>query len=354
MTDETRHIILKIGKKVLWLFLLLVVLDIIYRFTLYPRDLERNCTLAEYSKIPVRDTADIIYLGESSNHSFGPADTDKRSIATMIGDLMPGHKMGSISKGAVHAGIYYDILRNIPRESPVKTVIVTVNMRSFSSEWIYSNLEQALQKEQIMMKKAPALYKRMLLAFKAYAHWSEGERSNLVRKGLKRQTFKLPHPFPYKNASQWDRATAGNCQLYNGKHASADTIELTCHYIKCFAYQLDDKNPRIRDLDRIARLCQRRGWTLVYNILADNMDQIKTLAGPDLEYLMQNNAQYIVQRYEPKGVIVVNNQYSVRESDFFENFVTEHYSRRGRQAIAEKVVEQLNKKQPYNSTAGQP
>jgi len=192
------------------------------------------------------------------------------------------------------------------------------------------------------MKKAPALYKRMLLAFKAYAHWSETERSTLVRKGLMHQTLSLPHPFPYSNASEWDRNTARKHQLYNGMQASQDTIELACHYIKCFAYQLDDKNPRVKDFDNIVRLCQRRGWRLVFNILADNMDQLKTLAGPDLEYLMQENAQYIIQRYEPQGVTVVNNQYSVRDEDFFENFVTEHYSQRGRRNIAEKVAEKLN------------
>lgn len=342
MTDETRHIILQIAKKILWLLLLLVVLDIVYRFTLYPRDLERYCSLLEFPQVPIRDTADIIYLGESSEFSCSPTDTDRHSIGTMIGEMMPGHKMGCISKGAVHAAIYYDILRNIPRENPVKTVIVTVNMRSFSSEWIYSNLEQALQKEQILMKKAPALYKRMLLAFKAYVHWSEAERSQIVRKGLRRQTFTFPHPFPYHNANEWDRAISSQYRLFNGQQASQDTIELTCHYIKCFAYQLDDKNPRIKDFDKIARLCQRRGWTLVFNILADNMNQIKTLAGPDLEYLMQENAQYIIQRYEPMGVIVVNNQYSVREEDFFETFVTEHYNQRGRRNIAEKVAEKLN------------
>ncbi|MBR6161912.1 MAG: hypothetical protein IKQ75_08605 [Bacteroidales bacterium] len=342
MTDETRHIILKIAKKCLLLLLLLVVMDLVYRFTLYPRDRERYCSLLEFPQIPIRDTADIIYLGESSEFSCSPTDTDRRSIGTMIGDMMPDHKMGCLSKGAVHAAIYYDILRNIPRDNPVKTVIVTVNMRSFSSEWIYSNLEQPLQKEQIMMKKAPALYKRMLLAFKAYVHWSEAERSKLVRKGFRRQTFTLPHPFPYHNASEWDHAIANSFQLYNGKQVSGDTVELACHYIKCFAYQLDDKNPRIKDSDKIVRLCQRRGWRLVFNILADNMDQIKTLAGPDLEYLMQENAQYIIQRYEPMGVIVVNNQYSVREEDFFETFVTEHYNQRGRRNIAEKVAEKLN------------
>ena len=326
MTNETKHIILQLGRKFLLLAAVLVVLDIVYRFTFYPKDRDENCTLMPYSMKPVKENDDIIYLGESSNHSFCESDTDQRAISEMINDLMPGHKVGKLSKDACHAGVYYDILRNIPRKNPVKTVIVTVNMRSFSSEWIYSDLEKPLQKEQIFMKKAPALYKRMLLAFKAYAHWSEEERQKLVREGLEKQTLKLPYYFPYHNASEWDHAIGSQDHLFNGQKVSMDTIVLTCHYIK--------------DLDKIVKLCKRRGWKLVFHILADNMDQIKTLAGPDLEFLMKQNAQYIVNRYAPKGVTLVNNQYMVRDHDFFEReFPTEHYNQNGRRIVAEMVVE---------------
>lgn len=340
MTNETKHIILQLGRKFLLLAAVLVVLDIVYRFTFYPKDRDENCTLIPYSMKPVKENDDIIYLGESSNHSFCASDTDQRAISEMIDDMLPGHKVGKLSKDACHAGVYYDILRNIPRKNPVKTVIVTVNLRSFSSEWIYSDLEKPLQKEQIFMKKAPALYKRMLLAFKAYAHWSEDERQKLVREGLEEQTLKLPYYFPYHNASEWDHAIGSQDHLFNGQKVSMDTIVLTCHYIKDFAYQLDDENPRIKDFDRIVKLCKRRGWKLVFHILADNMDQIKTLAGPDLEFLMKQNAQYIVNRYAPKGVTVVNNQYMVRDRDFFEReFPTEHYNQTGRRIVAEMVVE---------------
>lgn len=340
MTNETKHIILQLGRKFLLLAVVLAVLDIVYRFTFYSKDRDENCTLIPYSMKPVKENYDIIYLGESSNHSFCESDTDQRAISEMIDDMLPGHKVGKLSKDACHAGVYYDILRNIPRKNPVKTVIVTVNLRSFSSEWIYSDLEKPLQKEQIFMKKAPALYKRMLLAFKAYAHWSEDERQKLVREGLEEQTLKLPYYFPYHNASEWDHAIGSQDHLFNGQKVSMDTIVLTCHYIKDFAYQLDDENPRIKDFDRIVKLCKRRGWKLVFHILADNMDQIKTLAGPDLEFLMKRNAQYIINRYAPKGVTVVNNQYMVRDRDFFEReFPTEHYNQTGRRIVAEMVVE---------------
>lgn len=341
MKENTKNTLCKAGLKLLLLATLLAAMDVLYYFTFYPKDLDKNCSLMKLSQKPLSEGDDMVYLGESSNHSFCESDTDQRAISEMLDELLPEHKVGKLSKGACHAGIYYDILRNISGQSQVKTAIVTVNLRSFSSEWIYSNLEVALRKEQVMMKKAPALYKRILLVFKAYPHWTEEEREKLVLSGLKKQKFNIPD-FPYHNASEWDHAIGGSGTLHDGSHPSTDTIALTCHHIKHFAYELDDKNPRIQDLDKIAKLCQQRGWKLVFNILAENMDQINALAGPELTGLMERNVQYLVQRYKTQGVIVVNNLYEVRDADFFEHdFPTEHYTQTGRMTIARHLAKAL-------------
>ena len=342
MTREKRHIIKRILLKLLLLALLLVVLDVIYYFTLYPKDLSENCTLMEISQ-RAKEGVDIVYLGESSNHTYSEDDRDKRFICEMVDDFLPEHHVGNLAKDACHAGVYYDILANIPKENDVKTAIVTVNMRSFTSEWIYSSLETALRKEQLFMKKAPVLYKRMLLAFKAYPIWSEDERWAIVRKGIENQTFTLPHPVPYHNAQEWDHIVAANGTLYNGIQPSADSLSMACHYIKLFACQLNEQNPRVKDLDRIVTLCRRRGWQPVFNILAENVDQIDSLCGPDLIYLLEQNTQYIANRYEPQGVIVVNNLKEVRDCDFRDrDFPTEHYKQTGRLAIAKNVANAIH------------
>ena len=331
--------IYKILAKGLILLAVLVVLEMVYRHTLYPRDLEEHCGLMELSVKPVQEDADMIYLGESSNHNCHEADTDRRAICQMIDDQLPGHHVADLAHNATHAGVFYDIMNNVPRSSRVQTAIVTVNMRSFTSEWIWSNLETPLRKQQVMMKRAPALYRRLLLAFKAYPHWSESEREALVRKGLERQTFTLSEPFPCHNAAEWDRE---RCLQGIAEGLSDDSIALACHYIKCFACTVDEDNPRIRDFDRIVRLCQRRGWKPVFHILADNEDQIDSLVGPELLTLLHNNARFVQQRYEGMGVKVVNNQGIVRDTAFNERlYPTEHYNQKGRRAVADAIAAAL-------------
>ena len=344
MIDTTKHTIKKLLFKLLILLIVLAVLDIIYYFTLYKKDISKNCSLMELS-LEAAKGKDIVYLGESSNHSYGEDDTDRRFINEMIEDLLPEHHVGKLSKGACHAGIFYDILRNIPESYEVNTAIVTVNMRSFTSEWIYSNLETPLRKEQIMMKKAPALYKRMLIAYKAYPIWTEKERSALIRKGFKKQTFTLPHPFPYQNANDWDHGVGYSCTLYNGRQPSIDSVALACHYIKHFTCTLDEHNPRIKDLDNIVKFCKKRGWQPVFNILAENVDQIDSLCGAELLYLLEQNVKYVKDRYESQGVIVVNNLTAVRDADFFDrDFPTEHYKQTGRLTIAKNVAEAIKQR----------
>lgn len=346
MTENEKHTIRKLLYKSLIALIVLALLDILYYFTLYPKDLEENCSLMEISMRGEKGV-DIVYLGESSNFSSAETDTDKRYICVMIDDLLPEHNVGNLSKSACHAGIYYDILRNIPKRNEVKTAIVTVNMRSFTTEWIYSNLEPALRKEQIMMKKAPALFRRMLLAFKAYPSWTEEERSAMLTEGFKKQTFTLPHPFPFHNAYDWDHEVGTNCVMFDGSHPALDTIALACHHIKHFAYTLDDKNLRIKDLDNIVKLCRKRGWQPVFNILAENVDQVDSLCDPNLMYLLKRNVQYVTDRYEAMGVITVNNLTAVRDASFLDrDFPTEHYDQVGRQAIAENVAATIKQRLP--------
>ena len=334
------HIIKRLAVKALLAAALLALLDVAYRHTLYPSDLENNCTLMQRSLLPATEGDDVIYLGESSNHAVADDEPDRRFISDMLQDMLPGHKVGNLDKDACHAGVYYDIMRNIPMENPVKTAVVTVNIRSFSTEWIYSDLETALNKERVMMKKAPALYRRMLLAFKGYTHWSESERNKIVRRRLRHQRFDPPADLPYSTAAQWDRAVANDLRV---RGVSEDTISLATHYVKCFACQIDDKNPRIRDLDRIVRLCKQRGWHLVLNILPDNEEQMAELVGPELVELVRRNGTFVENRYRGIGVTVVNNQGIVPDADFRDrDFPTEHYRQAGRLAIATAVAQAID------------
>ena len=50
MTDTTKHTVKKLLLKLLMVLLVLAALDVIYYYTLYPKDLAENCTLKALSE----------------------------------------------------------------------------------------------------------------------------------------------------------------------------------------------------------------------------------------------------------------------------------------------------------------
>jgi hypothetical protein len=225
----------------------------------------------------------------------------------------------------------------------VKTVIVTLNMRSFNADWIYSKLETPLQKSIVMLKDRPPFWNRFLLSFKGYDIKTEKERNRQVRHEWKRRTLYLPYSDSYTNVRKWDKAMATEgVKKEDGSYNETLTI-LACHYIKTYAFLIDTlTNPRIKDFDKIVDLAKQRNWNLIFNLMAENVEMADSLVGEDLTFLMEENRDLLVERYQRKGVVVVDNLSAVRDREYIDrDWTTEHYAERGRKIIARNVAQSL-------------
>lgn len=321
---------------------LLVLMNWIYTRWFYRQDLLEHSDIVEASWQAATDSLELVYLGESSNKTYGKSDTDHRKISEMLAEQLPDMRCGDITKEASHAEVYYYLLKNIPKENTIKTVVVTMNLRSFGPNWIYSTLETALQKKLVLMKDYPPLVNRALLAFKAYPIRSDAEWYQLSEKSREKAPLVFPYPFPYKTMAEWDLAVASEGVKDSLGQRDQALTELTTHFIKNYGFQIRDDNPRVRDFDRIVKLAQKQGWNLVFNIMAENTDRAKELVGDDLLFLMRQNVEYLTQRYEAMGVTVVNNLEAVRDPQFIDRtWPTEHYYQTGRQTIARNLADAL-------------
>ena len=316
------------------------LMNLVYAKFFFEKDiLNYSPLISQIREIP--DSSEIIYFGESSNITFSPADLDKRSIASLINDYYPDKDIAQVGKGALHAGIYKVLLENIPETSKIKTIIVTLNLRSFDANWIYSNLETGLQKEIVMIKPDfPPLFRRFVLSFKGYDNKSEDQRKRQFLTDWRSTKLIFPFSFPYQTVTDWDKAMNNTGILDSaGKRDPANT-ELACHFIKTYAFQIDTlKNPRIKDFDDIVKLAHKRGWNIVFNLLAENTDKANKLVGKELTWLMHQNRDLLVKRYTSLGAIVVDNLECVSDSDFIDKgWTTEHYFETGRKIIAKNVA----------------
>jgi len=329
--------------KIILLIFIIVCFNYLYKYFFYENDIQTHSPIINLVRNVVNENDEIIYLGESSNITFSADDIDKRSISDLISDYYPSRKMGAITKEATHAGIYYELLRNIPENSSVKTVIVTLNLRSFDANWIYSNLETPLQKSMVLLKKYPPLYNRFLLSFRGYDIKTEHEREKQFLHKWETDILRFPEPFIYNNVIDWDRRLAQQGIKNVDGSTNQKQTELACHYIKTYAFQIDTlTNPRIKDFDKIADLAKERHWNLIFNLMAENIEKADSLVGKELVYLLKQNRDLLVKRYNKNNVLVVDNLESVGDSEFIDrNWTTEHYAEKGRKIIAKNVAEYL-------------
>lgn len=322
---------------------LLVVLNWVYSKWFFEKDLRKHSDIVELSWQVVDDSCRIIYVGESSNNHFGDEESNHRKISDFVSDYFPKVKMGDMTHSASHAQTYYYMLKHIPASSKVETVVVTMNMRSFGPLWIYSKLETALRKQLVLLEDYPPLVNRFLLGFKAYPIKTEEELDSLTRQHWREDPLVFPFDFEWDNVYQWDSATAWQGRHnYEGEYDPKWT-ELVCHYIKSYGFQIRDDNPRLKDFDDIVALSRKRGWNLVFNLMAENVDKANGLVGKELMYLMKQNHDYLLDRYgHLDGVTVVDNLNLVRDVDFIDqDWTTEHYYEDGRRIIAGNVAKAL-------------
>lgn len=334
---------MKSTKRLIYKFVLLalvfVVLNFIYKYTFFEKDLRDHSEVIELVWAVPQNT-DILYIGESSNTSARADDIDKRSISDMTQDFFPALQLRDITKPASHAGIYKELLENIPEDHQISTLIVTLNLRSFNAQWMYSLQETSLQKSMVLINKYPPLLNRFLLSFKAYDIKTDMERTQQFKDKWEEDILEFPYPFPHKNVSEWDRYQAiTGIKDVNNKRDEDKTI-LACHYIKAYAFQIDtNSHIRLDDFNEIIELANDRGWNIVFNLLAENTDKAKFLVGDDLLFLMEENRKKLLKYFEDRGAIVVDNLYAVEDMQFTDqNWTTEHYAEKGRKTIAQNLA----------------
>ena len=144
-------------KTILLLLLLVLLAEGVYELCFWHHDrmAYSGPLVAQVDRINATG-ADILYLGESSNHTYGLDDTDTAWISHLLGRHFPEKHVADMTHDASHAEVYYLLLKNLRQDCPIGTVVVTMNLRSFPPGWIYSPLETALQKRMVMLRHAPA------------------------------------------------------------------------------------------------------------------------------------------------------------------------------------------------------
>jgi len=327
----------KIFIRIIAIAILVWGLNEFYRRWIWPDELAKEGP--ELNKLlRIADSCDVLYFGESSNISYDPVnDSITTSISGLVAELVPGKVIGDITHQAYHGGIYLPLIKRIKENSKIKTVAVTVNLRTFDQACIHSGLETALQKQALYYEDLPPLWIHLRAALNAYDNLSEYERDYKMWRQWTNDTLKVKGiTFPYPTIKTWCEAV--KFPLPDGSE-DMDKRTLADHYVKAYAFVLDENNPRVKDFDEIVKICMQKNIKPVFNLLAENTEYADSLAGESLLKLIRHNRDYLVKRYTAQGAVVVDNLEIVKGREYTDqNWTTEHYNYSGRKAIAERVA----------------
>lgn len=345
----------KILPKLILLAGLLYALNFIYEKWFLDKDFEQYSE-AGTMLYAAKDSAEILYFGESSDFTISDSDIDKSSISTFLAAYFPKLKVQNVSKGAIHAGVYYDMLRKIPSNAPLKTVVVTLNLRSFGAAWLHSKLTTPLNKEMRLLQPGPSLWNRLMLSFREYEQISE-EATHAARiRQWSEDTLHFDDDFPFVTTSLWDYAVDKKIiPLQNGRSEQSER-ELACHYIKGFAFQIDpETNPRIQQFDNIVALAKKRGWNLVLHLLPENLERAKDLNGDRLLAIMEANRQLLKNRYGKLENVSFVDNFDIAKNEEFrdQDWTTEHYTESARRRVAASIANALKQFHPKEYEAPQ-
>ncbi|MBI1316430.1 hypothetical protein GC167_06165 [bacterium] len=321
--------------------LVLLGMEEVYRRVHYAADMRLYAPAVVRFDSVVGLDGDVLYLGESSNWTTGPEDRDMRSISQMVGDALFPVVVRDFTEPATHGGHYRRLLERIPDFSGIETVVVTLNLRSFGPDWVYSRLEPQLARQFLLAELEPRLWARLRIGLGSSVLDSPERLEGLRNRQW--ASVVLPAPAPYPTTRAWDRALNEIGWLDADRMRNQDSTELACHYVKSYGFGIDPaRHPRVRDFDAMADWARTRGKRLVFLLLAENVQQAEALAGPEIAELMRAHADFLVHRYRSRGIEVVNALEVLPPSAFIDkDWTTEHYTEAGRSVLARRLTHQL-------------
>lgn len=324
------------------LLLVLAGLNMLYTYTLYPGDLKERFEQAAEIKNSEEKT-DMFYFAESSNFNSRETDSIKNSISEITNFFFPALKITAINKPATHAGVFKEWLQQIDlNKNKARAIIITLNLRSFDAAWIHSKLETSLRESMVLIKPYPKLVNRFLLSLQAFDNKTEQQREKDMLSTWRHTPLIFPFPFKYKTVTEWDSAMAQGSYVNADGSWNMEKITLACHYVKAYAFNINENNPRIKDFDAIADWCQAHKINLYLNLLAENVEYADSLVGKELVFLMKQNRDYLVKRYQKNNCKVIDNLELVSGLEFTDQtWTTEHYGYRGRMIIASHLASAL-------------
>ena len=265
---------------------------------------------------------DVVYLGESSNTSFNPwTDTFGYSVSEFLQMYLPQNRVRGVSHDGYHVGLFSQMLGLMPEhwaDSGRKTVVITVNMRSFGPSAMFNGNEASNQQEAIFYSHRTALLNRVYVSLHHYDNRDSREMERAKTQWFRTKDLRIGGGagqhygstpggpglesagekwFYHNTVKWWLRDLQRQYAPVSGDADLDRVMPMAEAYLKEFAFLLDEENPRVQALDAIVAKCKQEQVNVVFVLLMPNFDHANRLFGEELTQLMDYNMDFLRKRF---------------------------------------------------------
>lgn len=279
---------------------------------------------------------DIVFFGDSTVFSSTKGDATTDSIATKLHSRLPGYSLSDVSHRAYHLGVCVDYCRRIAasRNRP-KLMVVTINLRNFSPHW---DMRPEWQFENIRVNLAHLdnplfrLFHTPLSIFKVFRMEVARDQylNTPVYDGLRK--IGTMRDFDGLDYAPWnDRGTRQKVLLY-------------------YMGTITEHNRKVESMRQIVRILKDAGVPVLFYFTPIDVETGDRVVGERLRRRVQENAAYLSGVIREEGGTSIDLSCALG-ADCFDwpisrNYVDEHLREAGREFVADRLFEAIEKGVP--------
>lgn len=275
---------------------------------------------------------DIIYFSDSVMKAHSACE----KIPIGIDDILreSGLKIINLNHSAYSPILYKDYIRIIPKGA---TVIVPINLRSFSEEWFYFNQYRFIAQRivySLITLNIQSLYQSILdyLLYTQEKYYS----LNIIRDGIvlgdmkSIQNIKIDQDFYCYD------------KLYYKHGAFRD--KLSIKYKTHYMYKLNKNHEMFVYIKELIDYSKNHDIRLIFYITPINIDHGNMIVGESFKKVVSDNINVLKQFFSDNHVAILDLSHSVSGENFIDqNYVCEHVDYIGRNIIARSIKKLLSK-----------
>ncbi len=273
----------------------------------------------------------VIYFIDSVNTAVSPTDKDKRSISQMLGDLVPAITVAPLDHSAYNMFVYRSFLENMPKRGfHPQTVIVHINLRSFSTGW-YKNAGWQFSKLRLTLDHD-------FLLFRAF--------------------FKPLAIFKAINLNPISEEEFQSMPVMDGDHAIGTIRDLNAlwnngypesmyakKFIQHYMYRLTPEHEYVQSMAAMARFMKSHGIRGIFYVSPVDVETGTGYLGPRFQERIRENTAVLKTALEQEGTELLDLSAAVPSNGFnwlLDRDPCEHVNERGRKIIAGELAKTLN------------